>query len=123
MLKVGCEVWGKMSEKSLSGFLSDWDPRWRPDFGRIPRDDGNFEIHKMKTFLELAQFCRMGILFQTRFHEKLSGMNQGEIGAEKIQKSYSLGDRWAEFIQFSFKIIFVEKGAQLQRLECDVRKG
>jgi hypothetical protein len=34
----------------------------------------------------------MGILFQIRFLEKLSGMNQGEIGAQKIQKCYSLGD-------------------------------
>ena len=65
----------------------------------------------------------MGILFQSRFHEKLSGMNQGEIGAEKIQKCYSLGGRWAELIKFSFKIAFVEKGAQLQRLDCDVQKG
>ena len=65
----------------------------------------------------------MGILFQIRFLEKLSGMNQGEIGAEKIQKCYSLGDWWAELIKFSFKIVFVEKGAQLQRLDCDVQKG
>jgi hypothetical protein len=65
----------------------------------------------------------MGILFKSRFHEKLSSMSQGEIGAEKIQKCYSLGDRWAELMKFSFKIVFVEEGAQLQRLDCDVQKG
>ena len=64
----------------------------------------------------------MGILFQSRFHEKLSGMNQGEIGVKKIQMCYSLGDRWAELIRFYFKIVFVEKGAQLQRLDCEVQK-
>jgi hypothetical protein len=41
-------------------------------------------------------------------------MNQGEIGAEKIQKCYSLGDWWAELIKFSFKIV---------RLDFDVQKG
>ena len=64
----------------------------------------------------------MGILFQGRFDEKLSGMGQGEIGAEKIQKCYSLVDWWAELIRFSLKIVFVEKGAQLQRLDCEVQK-
>ena len=51
-------------------------------------------------------------------------MKQGDIGAEKIQKCNSVGDdRWAELIKFSFKIVSVEKGAQLKRLDCDVQKG
>ena len=61
------------------------------DFRGIAKDDGNVEIHKQRWKNSLTSDSQNGNFFSEEFHEKLSGMSQGEIGTGKIKKCYSLG--------------------------------